>query len=96
MKTNYLISMAAALARALAAQAAAVVQTTAFRRRALQVAVQSAAKRFRRGFIPRQLNLPALAGKSLSYMTVDSGFHPVFGLHSRIWPSPGKIFLKNQ
>lgn len=66
-----LISMAAALARALAralaAQAAAVVQTTAFRRRALQVAVQSAAKRFRRGFIPRQLNLPALAGKSLSY-----------------------------
>ena len=52
--------MAAALARALAAQAAAVVQTTAFRRRALQVAVQSAAKRFRRGFIPRQLNLPAL------------------------------------
>jgi hypothetical protein len=43
-----------------------VVQTTAFRRRALQVAVQSAAKRFRRGFIPRQLNLPALAGKSLS------------------------------
>jgi hypothetical protein len=34
-----LISMAAALARALAAQAAAVVQTTAFRRRALQVAV---------------------------------------------------------
>ena len=57
--------MPAALARALAAQAAAVVQTTAFRRRALQVAVQSAAKRFRRGFIPRQLNLPALAGKSL-------------------------------
>jgi hypothetical protein len=34
-----LISMSAALARALAAQAAAVVQTTAFRRRALQVAV---------------------------------------------------------
>lgn len=61
-----LISMAAALARALAARAAAVVQTTAFRRRALQVAVQSAAKRFRRGFIPRQLNLPALADKSLS------------------------------
>jgi len=30
------------------------------------VAVQSATKRFRRGFIPRQLNLPALAGKSLS------------------------------
>ena len=58
--------MPAALARALAARAAAVVQTTAFRRRALQVAVQSAAKRFRRGFIPRQLNLPALAGKSLS------------------------------
>jgi len=58
--------MSAALARALAARAAAVVQTTAFRRRALQVAVQSAAKRFRRGFIPRQLNLPALAGKSLS------------------------------
>ena len=60
--------MAAALARALAAQAAAVVQTTAFRRRALQVAVQSAAKRFRRGFIPRQLNLPALAGKSLIFI----------------------------
>lgn len=33
------ISMAAALARALAARAATVVQTTAFRRRALQVAV---------------------------------------------------------
>lgn len=28
--------------------------------------VQSAAKRFRRGFIPRQLNLPALADNSLS------------------------------
>ncbi|KAB2926667.1 MAG: hypothetical protein F9K25_15730 [Candidatus Contendobacter sp.] len=65
-----LIYMATALARALAAQAAAVVQTTAFRRRALQVAVQSAAKRFRRGFIPRQLNLPALAGKSLSFKDV--------------------------
>lgn len=65
---SYLISTPAALARALAARAAAVVQTTAFRRRALQVAVQSAAKRFRRGFIPRQLNLPALAGKSLSYI----------------------------
>ena len=38
-KFNILISMSAALARALAAQAAAVVQTTAFRRRALQVAV---------------------------------------------------------
>ena len=63
--------MAAALARALAAQAAAVVQTTAFRRRALQVAVQSAAKRFRRGFIPRQLNLPALAGKSLSCIALQ-------------------------
>jgi hypothetical protein len=62
--------MPAALARALAARAAAVVQTTAFRRRALQVAVQSAAKRFRRGFIPRQLNLPALAGKSLSVITL--------------------------
>jgi hypothetical protein len=35
LKTSILISMAAALARALAAQAAAVVQTTAFRRRAL-------------------------------------------------------------
>ena len=35
---NELISIAAALARALAARAAAVVQTTAFRRRALQVA----------------------------------------------------------
>jgi hypothetical protein len=34
-KYSMLISMAAALARALAAQAAAVVQTTAFRRRAL-------------------------------------------------------------
>jgi hypothetical protein len=65
-----LISTAAALARALAARAAAVVQTTAFRRRALQVAVQSAAKRFRRGFIPRQLNLPALAGKSLRSHTM--------------------------
>ena len=60
--------MAVALARALAAHAAAVVQTTAFRRRALQVAVQSAVKRFTRGFIPRQLNLPALAGKSLSFL----------------------------
>jgi hypothetical protein len=39
LNPNLLISMAAALARALAAQAAAVVQTTAFRRRALQVAV---------------------------------------------------------
>jgi len=67
--------MPAALARALAARAATVVQTTAFRRRALQVAVQSAAKRFRRGFIPRQLNLPALAGKSLS-----SAFCKVFYL----------------
>jgi transposase-like protein len=57
-----LISKAAALARVLAAQAAAVVQTTAFRCHALQVAVQSAVKRFRRGFIPRQINLPALAG----------------------------------
>ena len=57
--------MAAALARALAAQAAAVVQITVFRRRALQVVVQSAAKRFRRGINPRQLNLPALPGKSL-------------------------------
>jgi hypothetical protein len=38
------------------------------------VAVQSAAKRFRRGFIPRQLNLPALAGKSLShgYLGIDN------------------------
>ncbi len=62
--------MSAALARALAAQAAAAVQTTAFRRRALQVAVQSAAKRFRRGFIPSQLNLPALAGKPLSILTL--------------------------
>ncbi len=65
--------MSAALARALAAQAAAVVQTTAFRRRALQVAVQSAAKRFRRGLIPRQLNLPALAGKSLSLVIMFKG-----------------------
>jgi hypothetical protein len=64
--TALLISMAAALARTLDAPAAAVVQTTAFRRRALQVAVQSAAKRFRRGVISRQLNLAALAGKSLS------------------------------
>ena len=61
-----LISMPAAFARALAARAAAVVQTTTFRRRALRMAVQSAANRFRRGFIPRQINLPVLAGKSLS------------------------------
>ena len=32
----------------------------------------------------------------LIYMTVDSGFQPVFGPSSRLWPSPGKIFLKNQ
>jgi len=29
-------------------------------------------------------------------MAFYSGFQPGFGLHSRIWPSPGKIFLKNQ
>ena len=78
-----LISMPAALARALAARAAAVVQTTAFRYRALQVAVQSAAKRFRRGFIPRQLNLPALAGKSLSddYRFADFRLQVATGIH---------------
>jgi len=49
----------AALARALAALAAAVVQTTAFRRRALQSAVQSAEERFKRGFNPPLANPPS-------------------------------------
>ena len=43
------------------------------------MAVQSAAKRFRRGFIPRQLNLPALAGKSLSAIPPKYAVSQVIG-----------------
>jgi hypothetical protein len=50
-----LISKAAALARALAAQAAAVVQTTAFRRRALQKLSKNSSLIFRKNFLRSRL-----------------------------------------
>jgi len=65
-----------------------VVQTTVFRRRALQSAVQSAEKRFKRGFAPRLTDSEVITmevvGEFLGLDT-DVGIWTYFGRHGRSW-----------